>query len=179
MLCYHKSLCPFYGRLGAQYVQILRQKAADGFRCGDRHIGAGCGGLFPHDPRPASQYGFPLRADHDHLPRRKPGKGGAGDHQTHGAGHVHPGSHPGGDVGFQRKRGHGHSGIYRGRQHGHRGRGYPAGDFPAVRRLVGHGGHALRAEDQPLHAPRGGGGGVHGGHGHRGADGISGRNTDE
>ena len=38
---------------------------------------------------------------------------------------------------------------------------------------------ALRAEDQPLHAPRGGGGGVHGGHGHRGADGIPGRNADE
>ena len=37
-----------------------------------------------------------------------------------------------------------------------------------------HGGHALRAEDQPLHAPRGGGGGIHGGHGHRGADGIPG-----
>ena len=33
--------------------------------------------------------------------RRKPGEGGAGNHQAHGAGHVHPGSHPGGDVGFQ------------------------------------------------------------------------------
>ena len=49
-----------------------------------------------------------------------------------------------------------------------------AGNFPTVRRLVGHGGHALRAEDQPLHASRGGGGGIYGGHGHRGADGIPG-----
>lgn len=31
----------------------------------------------------------------------------------------------------------------------------------------------------PLHASRGGGGGIHGGHGYRGADGISGRNADE
>ena len=157
----------YYGILGRmpakeqEYGEIQRKEAADRLRGGAGYCCAWCGGVSEDDTGSAAQHGLSLCGHRHHRPGRQP----RDHHAAHGAVHGHAGPHQNCYLHHAEQCFHGDAGVRGRREHGHHQCGHPTENFDFAGPVVRLGGCALRAEDQSLHDPGHGGGGVPGGEG--------------